>query len=301
MENNNSSRDTSPLDQKTDLQQLPTQSQEPKKGFPSKYLLLGIAAVLLIVASVGATYFLMNRDSETLITQDPEQSNSVSPTSAAPTTSPDTSTLVAFTDQNIEGMTFQYDPLVWELTKITSKNIDEVPKGFNKVFGESGVLMKEKNSDGVLFMKYGYEVGRGGATGAIYKDHIKKLSKTTRIKINDNNYYIYGLNNPDLYDIFSEEPESKENYTAMCSPDYEGYMGISDEVCADLESGEVIGFFGDPTFSWSLRLNRIGETTDIWDDVSYLGELKPDTVIIETQYMGTNPENADAIVTQLFK
>lgn len=301
MDNSNTTPDITLENQHLDSLQADPQNSQEKNRPSYKFLLLGIGAVLLVAISVGATYLVTKNSNNSNQPQQQPVENTVSPVQSSPTSI--LKNIEIFSNPNIQGFEFEYDPEVWELIEINSENADLIPDGIsNKIYGEAGVLMREKNTDGAIFMKYGYLVGRGGAYGAIYEGDYKKISGISRVEVHDN-YYIYGRDDEETRTIFSETPEKKKDFERYCLPTHEGYISLSDEECVDLQSGEIIGFYTDPVYVWSLRLKRIGEASEIWGakDLEYFGESIPEDVQIETQYMGGNPELADEIIKQIFE
>jgi len=204
--------------------------------------------------------------------------------------------LSTFSDSQLKDMTFQYDPDIWEVKIMTSTAQDP---------SNTGVSLQEKKTGGKLMFSYTLAYGMGGGYGAFYQKDLTNLSgDLARIAIGDK--FQYGLQNEIV--LFNESPselaQAKETCQESAKPDYDGMEMFSKEVCSEIESGQIVGYSKEPSFTRSIRLKRIaslGKINPDWADDEYIKNANLDDgyIIVAITYEGVDPSNADQIVEQI--
>ena len=197
-----------------------------------------------------------------------------------------------YTDDRIHGMSFKYDSDMWSVTKIGSS------------VNEQGL---EISSDhGTISIHYSLPFGVGGAA-SLFTDADRTVVEGNLNRLrNGGDSYQYGLENGNSITLFDEEPGEKQMFLDICEDQKNGiygYLSFTDDECANLLNGNIVGVRSEPAFMRSITLKRavpLGEINSSWVGDAYIESAIPDTntILIETSYRGASPEEADKIVKQ---
>lgn len=268
------------------------------KKNPWKYF-SGFLLILLVLLSV--LYFNQ-------ISQAPMEPANTLPSAiptSLPTSAPTTEGQQTFVDSRLEGMEFSYDASKWEVIQFSGD--DEVISKELK-YGGPGVLLRDKQSESRIVMRYTLPYGMGGWVTLVTADRLKVLQgNLIRVKNRDNKLYQYGL--AKSLKLFSSFPDSYNNLVAFCSAEKEkpgqGYPILDKPGCEEIETRKAIGEISGPSygnmvhFKNAVAFNQINSN---WTESNLNDLFENDRyVIVAIQYEGSNPEQGDEIVQQIIK
>lgn len=206
--------------------------------------------------------------------------------------------LSEFSDPNIEGMRFTYDPEWWDPIMMNDRHKDVYMRGI-------GIYLREKGGDGFMTFSYTLIVGMGGGYALFGESDIAQVTDTIVRKKTENRYE-YGLKEHlvSFRTSATEKQKMIETCDEMSKPNYEGFTGFDPELCSGIYSGSIVGYVPQPTFSWSLPLNIATSLFEIDPALTkppYVQSehLENGKIIVVTTYVGENPEYADEIVKQI--
>jgi hypothetical protein len=275
------------------------QSQSISSQKRTKDLLIGIGiGSLITILLVIALYFIFFAKKDN---QNQAQKIAVIEPTIQPTIPTNPSDL-SFSDPHLKGMNFRYDPSVWEVTELTrNKNIDT---GKHR-YGGTGILLKEKKSNGSLLLAYNLGFGVGGALKLIKKEDVIHVNGgLSRVKFDT--AYIYGYDNDDTHIDFKKLPDKLKEAIEECDSSKKSgmYLVFSEEACTDIASGKVVGYLTYPQFPRSIKLKVLSNLKEIdssWENNNYIKQTGIDDgyVILETEYIGNTPTEADEIISQI--
>lgn len=283
------------------MENTPLQPQPPSTS--KLPIILSSLLVLAVIAAGGSMFIAYNAlQKVTMLEEQIAASSETTQTETKkkmPTQEGAQVELQTFTDPNVEGMSFQYDPTYWEVIESNSEN--------KKLLDETGadVYLKEKSGNGNLVFSYTLEFGMGGGYALFESSKISDVTDTLS-RIQSSNTYQYGLKKHLVN--FSNSPDEKTKIIDFCKemidPDYQGMTIFNPDECDAVNSGKIIGYAPQPTYSWSLKRKILTTLKDInpqWDGDAYVESegLDNGMIIVTTTYTGDNPEEADKIVKQL--
>lgn len=202
-----------------------------------------------------------------------------------------------FSDPRVNGIEFNYDPSMWTVQAYTSKDdTSEITR-----HSGSGVLLTADH--GVLFINYIYPYPMGGAVNLMsdethtqLKGNLHRIRSWLQSDEYFKDYYSYGIAESRLT-FFDQEPDKKEFILSNCGKSTPLYLSDSD--CISIRNGTVIGYFNEPTFSYSFEFSKNSSLEDLFGtwNTDHYPELEK--IPVKFVYKGSQPEAADVIVEQV--
>lgn len=292
-EQNPTTQPQQPIDQNLHQSDLNIQ---PKRNW-YKYGFLGLFSVISIILVIFGLRFINQKNNFSPPNQiglliPPQNNNVISVTSIPPNKQPTTiNTFKTFNDSRLEGMKFNYDPIMWN-ARFFNNNDEEIMNEFKNA--APGTILREIGGSGKLFIYYTVELAQGGGISLFGNGDVVNLTDTiARVKIQGE--YLYGSQKNLV--LFDKSPEEKNFLLKTCD---DGPNPVIDETgCAYIKSGQAIGYVNQPAFNYSFKLKRniplkefgFGELESVVEDKERL--------IVVISYQGNKPEDADMIINQI--
>lgn len=202
--------------------------------------------------------------------------------------------LSLYESPHLENFTFKYDSKIWEITTI--------PKG-----SETQLILEDLKG-GKLIFQYDLAYGRGGAVSTFKQGELTAINPSNTLyrlqsSVNGKTIYQYGGSDA-IIDLQINQAE-KEQVLKTCQDMEDGVEGMfvfSVEQCAQIKSGVIIGYIGEPTFSRSFKFKYDVPLSTInteWGSDAYVKSIDDGTIILITSYQGSMIGEADQVVSQL--
>ena len=251
--------------------------------------------LIVVLALAGLSIYLFK--AKYVVSIKPQPTGTVSTATNSPQSQ--------FSDTFAKGLSFDYDPNVWNVRKF---DINDPAVTADPGFTGSGVLATNKDTGGKLVFMYGLAFGVGGGWTPFKNSDVLAIGNGWARLItlsSGKTVYFYGAESQVVF--FSSNKAGFDDATKFCDQllaNQDVYPIMSKEQCQGVKDGSIIGYVPQPQFSRSLKLQRLVPLSQVnvnWGNDSYIKQTNIDDgyLIIEIRYYGDSPNEADKIVQQI--